>query len=450
MKDQPRIFAHMDTVEQAGAWVPYELDGWHDADSPLTLEPVRVVVQSRPVWVALEQVPDVLPLWERFCVLLRSLGYRAWCGVLDAEMYGVPQTRDRAILTASLDPAHNVSRPPATHHRYIPGVRQWEQGDTLFGADPLLPWISMAEALEWGNTAAPGLTVTAGGTDTGGAEPFGSQARESLARARERGTWQPRAFRLARGQGVTERHGPRPDTPATEPAPAITSKARTATWEHIEYVNGNQPNSAVRGGHQPAPTILFGHRCNDVRWRMCSAGRTAPDSAGQVPRELDEPAATLTGKGTAAWVRTGNNSMVTGRRGSRAGDGDVQPYQRDCDAPAPTLDTAVGSKWTVHRPATTVQGDPRIAEPGHRDRAGGVGQFDGESVRVSVQEAAILQSFRPDYPWQGSRTKQFEQIGNAVPPLLAAAVLGHLLDVDGWRDVCRGHHVAQDDWRNGD
>jgi DNA (cytosine-5)-methyltransferase 1 len=90
--------------------------------------------------------------------------------------------------------------------------------------------------------------------------------------------------------------------------------------------------------------------------------------------------------------------------------------------PADTL-TGKGTAYWVHeRPATTVQGDPRIGRPGHKDRDKGESQFDHGSVRVTVQEAGILQSFRPDYPWQGTRSKQFQQVGNAVPPLLAAYV----------------------------
>ncbi len=49
------------------------------------------------------------------------------------------------------------------------------------------------------------------------------------------------------------------------------------------------------------------------------------------------------------------------------------------------------------------------------------------SVKLLIEEGLVLQSFRPDYPVQGTMSKKWEQIGNAIPPLLAAAVLGSLL-----------------------
>jgi len=39
--------------------------------------------------------------------------------------------------------------------------------------------------------------------------------------------------------------------------------------------------------------------------------------------------------------------------------------------------------------------------------------------RITVEEAAILQSFPQTMKFKGSQTNQFKQIGNAVPPLLA-------------------------------
>lgn len=39
--------------------------------------------------------------------------------------------------------------------------------------------------------------------------------------------------------------------------------------------------------------------------------------------------------------------------------------------------------------------------------------------RITVEEAAAIQTFPADVPWQGAQSARFRQIGNAVPPLLA-------------------------------
>lgn len=86
-------------------------------------------------------------------------------------------------------------------------------------------------------------------------------------------------------------------------------------------------------------------------------------------------------------------------------------------------------EWTRKRPATTVLGDPRISAPNPRDRdpSWRPGQRAPSqmrnAVRVSLEEATLLQGFRPDYPWQGSRSRCFLQIGNAVCPPVARLVV---------------------------
>ena len=42
--------------------------------------------------------------------------------------------------------------------------------------------------------------------------------------------------------------------------------------------------------------------------------------------------------------------------------------------------------------------------------------------RLSPAECAIFQDYPEDYPWRGTKTSIYAQIGNSVPPTLARVV----------------------------
>jgi DNA (cytosine-5)-methyltransferase 1 len=46
-----------------------------------------------------------------------------------------------------------------------------------------------------------------------------------------------------------------------------------------------------------------------------------------------------------------------------------------------------------------------------------------ELTRIHPNEAGVLQGYPKDFKWKGTRTRQFLQIGNAVPPPLAKEIL---------------------------
>ncbi len=51
-----------------------------DPRSLLIAEPLRYALAARPAWVACEQVPAVLPLWQRDRPHLQAAGYSTWTG----------------------------------------------------------------------------------------------------------------------------------------------------------------------------------------------------------------------------------------------------------------------------------------------------------------------------------------------------------------------------------
>jgi DNA (cytosine-5)-methyltransferase 1 len=134
------------------------------------------------------------------------------------------------------------------------------------------------------------------------------------------------------------------------------------------------------------------------------------------------------------------NLTVNLQQTSRQAAGSV-PYLRSADRPSATITcSSAQSKWILTRPATMITGDSRCWPPGHKynqddiDRMGEseakvrCGDRAGtDAVYLTIEQAAALQSFPPSYPWQGTKRSQSRQIGNAVPPLLAQAILQELI-----------------------
>lgn len=69
--------------------------------------------------------------------------------------------------------------------------------------------------------------------------------------------------------------------------------------------------------------------------------------------------------------------------------------------------------WAWHRPAPTVSGT--VGYVG--------GKQAGGHLNLQPEEGALLQSFPVGYPFRGNKGERFQQIGNAVPPLLAAHIV---------------------------
>lgn len=95
------------------------------------------------------------------------------------------------------------------------------------------------------------------------------------------------------------------------------------------------------------------------------------------------------------------------------------------NAPAPTLPATMGGNRTpvidLGQLARNVP--PWLVEYHSMLMAGGEPLAglppEAEMRRLSVEEAAALQSFPWDMPFQGPLTAMFRQVGNAVPPMLA-------------------------------
>lgn len=357
----------------------------HDPRTALVLTPLAHVARDVPTYVVLEQVPPVLPVWERYAEEMRRWGYSVWTGTLSAEQYGVPQTRKRAILIARAD-GPEATPPPPSHSAYHPrDPKRLDPG--------VEPWVSMAEALGW----TPG-------------DDRKTHARERLISPQS-----------VAGEGRASRDGGEPSITVTSNFDRAKVERRGESFVGNQYPDRKSP--------------------------------TRPNERQR--RGVDSPASTITGGSSAAlwegmrgpWGMT-ERPYPTVASGTEKGGGTDPLALGGSGARKILKDARERGEWVDERPATTVSGDARIWPPGHKVNADDERRLGAEArerygdragtkaERVTIAEAAALQSYPPGFVWDAevvdprtkrlkpiTKTKTFLQIGNAVPPLLAEAIL---------------------------
>ncbi len=114
----------------------------------------------------------------------------------------------------------------------------------------------------------------------------------------------------------------------------------------------------------------------------------------------------------------------TAHRGSLLFNGSGRPLQ--LDGPAKTLPASMGGNATpIVDQLELAEGAPPWVATYHRHLAEGgepAREAPSRMRRITVQEAAALQTFPLGWDFKGPQVAQYRQIGNAVPPTLAEAV----------------------------
>lgn len=472
----------------------------------LVLEPARWIVGMPSLrWIAMEQVPQVLPLWDVYAECLRARGWHVWTGVLNSADYGIvkpcpmhdtPYPENAAEYAARLSQyetslaiaersattwpdarvpnlvaivAGRLARAISAAFAGSATCVERERALIALAASvgPTTP--TGAEVATWTTRATSrfGLTTDIGESissllsnylaDASIAAKLSTMSTEtrrtivhriskSIAatlitgcntgqtpQKRQAGCGLcvdiavPQTRRRAILIASLDRRVTRPMPTHAEATVSPTLFGQLPPWVSMAEALGwgfDEPSATVSSGTQTGGAEVFGNAEYRKRLARIVTNQRTSATADYYEREISEPAPTL----------TTNTRLWSFRQARDSGPGaDREP--RDATEPSYTIRASgsgsnpAGVRWVHERPATTVVGSFRpdvIAGPGHHDTSR---QDAPGSVRVTVQEAAILQSFPADYPWQGSRTRQYEQVGNAIPPPLAAHVVAEALGI---------------------
>lgn len=356
-----------------------ERNGW-----PWTVEAVDA---CEPTWLLCENVEgltmhrggasscprdaDVCPGCYFDGVILPQLRERfahvSW-RVLDAADYGVPQRRHRVIIAAGPVP---FPWPEPTH--CDPAFR------IPIDAGRRKPWVSVRQALDLD-----------GGTRT-----------------------EPDHALVVRNSG----HAPNRVEPIDRPSPTVIAPPK-GTYDRLKIATGSaeflsqlsdDPKHAGVGVDHPASTIRGGgdgHGAPHYWIRQEVTGN--PAVRGRTRGVTRNPPASATRRGSVFDL---------------FGEGPFDPE------PDTSSLSKGGQVLDADRPSSTLRAQGSVDASGHEGGCSPPSVVTDSVRRLSVSECAVLQGFPADHPFQGNRTQQYRQVGNAVPPPVAEALGRAILSV---------------------
>jgi len=342
--------------------------------------------------------------------LIGGLSKHGYCvadfAKLDAADYGVPQNRIRPFWFGHRE-GPCIMWPQRTH--CAPDEIETTLPLPLPGVSPLLPHVTCRQALRHLPPKELGRPVRMRKRNQNGHQHGSVPDRP----ARVVGT-----SNLSDGNVITAEEKPRrsskPDKAADgtlvlnhrhrpsdsgSPAKTISAKVRGNGGQAMSVVSEPTSKHPAATADEPAPTIRAGgggHSGPHVMLARESGRKSARTPQSERVMTVDKP------------------SLTVQAREDRKGRG------------SPVLE------WPWDRPATSVLRDDRIPPPGHHNTYSILSQPN--AVLLSERAAAILQGF-PDPGQEGGwvfkgRTKKqrWSQIGQAMPPALAAAVARAIVD----------------------
>lgn len=368
-----------------------------DDERNMVPEFVRFLEALRPAWFVMENVSGLQNCtnWDYLrgvMAEMRGLGYVLDYKVLNAADFGVPQIRNRLFIIGTTT-GKPIRWPEPTHTDPLSAAH-----GCLFG-EPLKPWVTVREALGW-----DGFMLHKPNSDGGGRGYVSTDEMPAPAL---------RAARMGRSDEIINR----PSVTASE------YKGHTDCWRR------------GKGGPCRASDIFA--LLADVRiMQNCQVYNPAHGDGCSI----EEPSPTVMGVNPLRLVvkskRARSQASIDSPSVTIAADGRESIVERLLDRPSAVIragvhglpgyrDNATGGYVPAFSdvPAQTIDHTGELHRPGRHDVPESWGKASTRVRRLTPQECAILQDFPRNYCWHGTKTSVYRQIGNAVPPGLAKAVM---------------------------